>query len=208
MRMLSTVGETRDPVGYPHPHIRSLKKSCSLYLPNTQNSLFPHSHRYHPGLNGPTRSLLDCQSSLSASALAPCSTQRDGVKTELRSTPSMPDFLGGKAHTICPRTSQASGLTSVLSRHSASVTLISYRSVPEHAKPSLAPGPLHKLFLMLGCSSLVSSGCITSFESLPQSLTDVFPDHTLPPALPCGFPSQFVVAPRHFIFLFIVSFPH
>lgn len=65
------------------------------------------------------------------------------------------------------------------------------------------------LFLMVRCYSLgFPLGSITSFESLPQNLTGAFPDHSLSHSIPLLTLWFFFLAPRHFVFLFIVTIPN
>lgn len=134
---------------FPHPYIWSLKKPRHLYLQNSLRiDLSPHPNCYHPGPSCPTP-LLDCCDNPCPPPPCPCcSTQRDPVKTEARSYPSMsPPSAENKeksTHPV-PGTSQASWPDSLLNPYFTPVTLISL-PVPEHAKHSLAPGPLHVLF--------------------------------------------------------------
>lgn len=115
-----------------------------------------------------------------ASALALHSSQRGPVRAEVSHTLCAFTFLRGKAHTVCPGTSQVSCLPLSLALTLLQLYSSPHQSVPECANHNLTPGPLHVLFPMLACCSLGSTlGYFTSFGSLPKSLKDSFPGHSL-----------------------------
>lgn len=133
-------------------------------------------------LNCPTPSLLDCQNpGLSEPpCLCPGSLQHPGVyvKTEPRSMPSMtPPSSEEKSTRPAP---------GPLRPHSS----LTGQSQKVHST-ALPQGLCTRYSQMVGCYSPgFPLGSITSFESLPLSLTGIFPDCSLShssPSLPCDF---------------------